>query len=252
MRMKKAVVAGLAAAFFAALLAYSAHIAPVITVTCDANDTSCMNDLEVKKDQCAPSSFIIVGRDGIRMMINITMEGDRCVRTEQVLDAPRDEDSYLIGRNLTCNYSLSEIGNASATACPGSLYDYAVPFEGQAGGVGNIFQLPKISCSMDDSECKDAALTYLDNCINSEIVSTEFKLNPYGYWTAYIRVTRLPEICRIYFEVLNAVNLPPGIPASIIGTSMVCNVPLSEMPIDNLTKSSCTGELFNYVEVLSY
>jgi hypothetical protein len=93
---------------------------------------------------------------------------------------------------------------------------------------------------------------YITRCLNSEIVTVELKWEPSGYWTALIKIRRFVDVCQIYFEAINAINLPPGIPSTFVGSSMTCNIPLSEFPPENLSASWCTGELYNYIKELSY
>jgi len=229
---------------------YSFMFHPVTTSICAKEDKDCIKNLETNKENCIPSSTIIEGRDGIVLMVNITRKGEKCVRTETVIDSKNQESNYLIGKNITCEYELSQINNASATACPGSLYDYVLPSPGGGGNGGLIPFIPvfpKQECELADEYCKSTALDYLQECINSEIISTELRWQPDGYWTILIKVERETYTCKLYLEVLNAVNLPPGTPATIIGSNMTCQVPYSEFPIENLLASWCAGELYDYL-----
>jgi hypothetical protein len=252
--MKMWVIIPVAAAVVLAFIYanYSFMFLSVETRGCAAGDMGCVRDLQAGKEGCIPSSTIIEGTDGIILMVNITRVGDECVRTEEVIGSAKDNE-YLLGRNLTCNYSLSELDNASATACPGSLYDYVAASMGEEGGGG--YQppgIPRISCGLEDYACKDKVTSYLQSCTDYEIVTVELRLEPSGYWTAHIKISKHPETCWIYFEVINAVNLPPGIPSTIIGSTMTCDVPLYEMPVQNFSSSWCSGELYEYIDQLSY
>jgi hypothetical protein len=227
---------------------------PITTVVCQRTDIGCIKDAEIKKNDCIPSSSIIEGNNGIHLMVNITREGDKCVRTEEVVGSETPENSYLTGNNVTCEYDLSQIKNISATACKGSLYEYVVPSGGYGGGGGGYVippsqpdTLPQILCGTDDQACKQTATDYIDNCTNYEVVNTELRWGPSGYWTVLIRINRHQDYCSFYYEVLNALNLPPGIPSNIIGSSMTCNIPLSALPFENLAAEWCTGDLYNYL-----
>jgi hypothetical protein len=228
-------------------LNYSMFLA-VETADC-RQDPSCAQDLETKMAECVPSSTIIEGRDGIVLMVNITREGEKCVRTETVLDAP--ESSYLVGHNVTCESNLSQLDDPESLACPGSLYDYVKPSGGGGGGSSGPApppRIPELNCGIDDNECKDLANQYLLGCTNSKIINTDIVWYPTGYWTTLTNISRQVYNCWLYFEVLNAVNLPPGIPSNITGINMTCNVPLSAFPISNFTSEWCSGELFDYLQ----
>ncbi|MCX6814925.1 MAG: hypothetical protein NTY20_04740, partial [Candidatus Aenigmarchaeota archaeon] len=232
--------------FFAYIYAnYSFMFQPITTLKCSTGETGCIKNAQAEKENCIPSSTIIEGRNGILLMVNITREGDRCIRTEEVIESKNQENNYLLGHNVTCNYSFSQLDNASATACPGSLYDYVMP----SGGGGGFLQpgIPSPNCGIDDNVCKDQASDYVQTCTTSQIVNTELRWEPGGYWTELIKVNRYADECWLYFEILNAVNLPPGVPSSIIGSTMTCKVPISEFPIQNLTASWCAGDLYSYI-----
>lgn len=253
MRKRLLIPAAVAAAvFFVYIYAnYSFMFQPVETHNCSIGDSGCVNSMQSEKENCIPSSTIIEGTDGIMLMVNITRDGDKCVRSEEVIGSGKDNE-YLLGHNLTCNYSLYQLDNFSATACPGSLYDYVMPTKGGQPAGFQLPGIPKISCGLEDYECKGRVTSYLQGCTDYEIVTVELKLEPSGYWTAHIKINRNPGNCQIYFEVINAVNLPPGIPSTIIGSTMTCNVPLSELTSRNLSASWCTGELYDYINQLSY
>ena len=225
---------------------------PIETFDC-GQDPSCIQGLETKKSECIPSSTIMEGRDGIVLMVNITWEGDRCIRTETVLDAP--ESGYLVGHNVTCQSNLSQLDKPESLVCPGSLYDFVKPSaEGGGGGGGDGGPvpapppgIPELNCGVDDNNCKDIANQYLLGCASSKIINTDIRWVPEGYWTTLTNISREYE-CSIYFEVLNAVNLPPGVPSTIIGMNMTCIIPFSEFPIANFTSQWCSGELFDYLQ----
>ena len=250
MKMKVLLAALVAAAAIVsayALVSYSYLFWPQGTANCARDDAACAAGLDARMENCIPSSTIIEGRDGIVLMVNITRVGDACVRTEEVI-ASGQENSYLLGLNVTCDYNLSQISNASETACPGSLYDYAVPGEGGGGGaIPGIFSIPKINCGIVDQACKDMASDWFQGCVTSEITNTQLKWMPEGYWTMFTKINRQPDVCQVYFEVLNAVNLPPGTPSTLIGSSMSCSIPLSSFPVENLTVTWCTGDLYTYL-----
>jgi len=223
---------------------------PIETFDC-GQDPSCIQGLETKKSECIPSSTIMEGRDGIVLMVNITREGDKCIRTERVLDAP--ESSYLVGHNVTCESGLSQLNKPESLACPGSLYDFVKPSGGEGGG-GDPGSPPppkihELNCGIDDNACKDLANHYLQGCENSKIINTDIIWYPTGYWTIFINISRTYE-CWLYFEVLNAVNIPPAVPSTIIGMNMTCNISFSEFPIANFTSEWCSGEFFDYLQYL--
>jgi len=234
----------------AALAAFAVYVylnpfmfAPVETKDC-GDDENCISDLENKVAECIPSSTIITGRDGLILMVNITREGDKCVRTETVIGSEEVLSRYLVGRNNTCETNLSDDNQI----CPGSLYDYVKPSGGggDSGGAPKPPGIPVLTCGLDDDECKVTADDYLQDCITSKITNTEYRWLPDGYWTLYFDVSRLAE-CHYYVEVLNAISLPPGVPTDIIGYNMTCDVPLSEIPVGPLNASWCEGNLYDYL-----
>lgn len=220
---------------------------PVETQNCGREDIGCIKEMETKRWECIPSSTIISGRDGIILMVNITREGDKCVRTETVIGSEELQSIYLLGHNVTCISNLSEM-SSKPQVCPGSLYDYVKSSGGgeSPGGVVMPAGPPVLTCILDDQECKTTADGYLQNCITSKITNTEYMWLPDGYWTLFFDVSRLAE-CHYYVEVLNAVNLPPGTPTAIIGYNMTCDVPLSELPVGPLNSSWCEGDLYDYL-----
>src|SRR4030042_5173459 len=217
--------------------------APVETKDC-GSDINCINDLETKKIQCIPSSTIITGRDGIILMVNITRQGDKCVETETVVGAEELKGRYLVGHNTTCETNLSDTG---PQICPGSLYDYVKPSGGGGSPGGGIVPVgpPAPTCGLDDVQCKAAADDYLQDCVHSKITNTEYRWLPDGSWTLFFDVSRLAGTCHYYVEVLNAVNLPPGTPATIIGSNMTCDIPFSEFPVGRLNSTRCAGSLYD-------
>lgn len=218
------------------------------TVECERGDRLCIENFETNRENCIPSSTIIHGRDGIVLMVNITREDGKCVRKETVIGSENPESDYLLGRNMTCEYGLSGLQTPSETKCPGSLYDYVVEGKGSALGGGSIIPTnPRKECGLEDEECKYKGIGYIESCIDAEIITTDLRWEPLGYWTMLTKVNRRDNICILYFEILNAVNLPPGIPTTIIGSNMTCKIPVSEFPIQNLTASWCAGELYNYI-----
>jgi hypothetical protein len=222
-------------------------LGPMETQNCESGNADCLKDLQDKKENCVPSSTIIEGRDGILLMVNITREGDKCIRTETVIGADPESD-YLLDHNVTCESGLSDLDDPRSQVCPGSLYDYVVP-SGDGGAPGAVPPpgIPELGCGLDDDECKTEADEYLHNCINAKITNTELRWDPDGFWTLFFNISRETEECYYYIEVLNAVNLPPGVPTTIIGMNMTCNIPFSEFPVGNLTATWCTGELYDYL-----
>jgi len=221
---------------------------PVETQNC-GSDIACIREMEAKKEECIPSSTIISGRDGIILMVNITREGDRCIRTENIIGTGPESD-YLIGHNVTCEDELSELGYPEKTVCPGSLYDYVMSSEGGGGSPGGgplIPGIPEFNCGLEDNECKDEAITYIESCANCKIISTDLRWEPEGYWTTFTNVSRQTQECLLYLEVLNAVNLPPGTPTAIIGSNMTCDIPLSEFPLSVFNSTWCEGSLYDYL-----
>jgi hypothetical protein len=118
---------------------------------------------------------------------------------------------------------------------------------GSGGGPPGPPPIPSITCDIDDEECKATADGYLQNCTNSRITNTVQRWEPDGYWTLFFNVSKQQEECQYYVEVLNAVNLPPGTPISIIGSNMTCNIPLSEFPVGILNSTWCEGNLYTYL-----
>ncbi len=237
-------------AVIAAIAAFAVYVylnpymfTPIETKDC-GNDTICIKDLDNKRVECIPSSTIVTGRDGIILMVNITRVGDKCVQTETVMGSEELKSEYLTGRNTTCENNLSYTG---PQICPGSLYDYVVTPEGGGGSGPNPPAIPVLTCGLDDQECKSTADGYLQNCVTSKITNTEYRWLPDGYWTMFFDVSRLAEECHYFVQVLNAVNLPPGTPISVIGSNMTCDIPLYEFPVGPLNSTWCEGSLYDYL-----
>jgi hypothetical protein len=230
---------------------YSFLFMPVETQNC-GSDIDCIKGMEAKKEQCMPSSTIITGRDGIMLMVNITREGDRCIRTESIVNP--GNDSSLLNHNNTCEFDLSQLGNSSATACPGSIYDFIKPPpEGGGSPTPAVAQRdPFPNCGIYDYGCKERISSNVQNCVVYEMTDVDLKWEPGGYWMGLIRVERINDSCVIFLQVLNAVNLPPDVPSDIIGSYMTCIVPLSELPVTYIPESSCTGNLYPYLYQIAY
>jgi len=234
--------------------AWDIYTKPKQTNVCSAENISCARDLHTKNVNCIPSSTIVKTKDGITIMINITRIGDKCVRTERVLDA--EGKDYLIGYKVNCSFPLNDMKDPKVLKnCSGSLYDYLVPEEGGEGGGGDsgagegTQETPTaLYCPLNDIQCKEEAKNRIVNCIDSEITNVEFRWEPDGYWTAYTEIQRTGEVCEIYMEILNAVNIPPGVPADIIGYNLTCEVPVTELPyMEQLTSQWCSGKLLDYL-----
>jgi hypothetical protein len=194
------------------------------------------------------------GRDGIWLMVNITREGDRCVRTETVVSSEKPENQYLLNHNVTCGYILSQIGNLSATACPGTIYDFVKPDpagSAQSGSAAPAPYDPFPHCGFYDYACKERISTNVQNCIVSEMTDSDLKWEPDGYWTGLIRMERVNDTCLLHLEVINAVNLPPDVPSTLVGSSMTCNISLSELPVQYVPESACDGNLYPYLYQIS-
>jgi hypothetical protein len=52
----------------------------------------------------------------------------------------------------------------------------------------------------------------------------------------------------MYVKILNAVNIPPGEPADLIGMDMNCNIPMSEIPLEDIVYPFCSGRLRDYLQ----
>jgi hypothetical protein len=242
----------------AALAAFAVYVylnpfmfMPVETKDC-GSDVNCIREMEAMKDGCVPSSTIITGRDGIILMVNITREGDKCIRTESVVDS--GNDSYLLNHSNTCEFGLSQLGNSSATACLGSIYDFVKPPPEEVGhvGSGTVQKDPFPNCGFYDYDCKEKISSTVQNCVEYEMTDVDMKWEPGGYWVGLIRVERINDSCSIYLQVLNAVNLPPDVPSDIIGSYMTCTVPLSDIPVTYIPESSCIGNLYPYLYQIAY
>jgi hypothetical protein len=118
-------------------------------------------------------------------------------------------------------------------------------------------------CSLEADDCKEEAAEHITECQESEI-TMDMELNHTQggttYWTLFIDIDRLPveyteteklpERCRMYHELINAVNLPPEIPPSIVGMSMTCTIELYRFPISSVTVRFCEGDLVDYIKLI--
>jgi hypothetical protein len=256
--MKKTALLPLAASII--LVSVFVYLNPFILqyiqiLKCTSGDANCIKEAKSMKENCIPSSTVIEGRDGIVLMVNITREGGRCIRTETVINSTDPDSNYLVGHNVTCESELSRLDEPESLVCPGSLYDYVVPSgddeEGGASGGGYVPPqgIPQIVCGIEDDSCKNQASQYVQGCINSKTITTDIIYYPSGYWTLLMNITRADE-CVLYFEVLNAVDIPPANPSTLLGLNMTCSVPLSEFPLESLKPEWCAGDLFDYIQLI--
>jgi hypothetical protein len=234
-----------------ALQSYASQLSPVVTAECAQNDSGCIKNLGTNVEECIPSSTLMQGRDGIWLMVNITREGNRCVRTENVVSSEKPENEYLLNHSVTCEFSLSNMGNASATACPGTIYDFVTPPPAEGSQGAHVEYDPFPHCGFYSYGCKERISSNVQNCVISEMTDNDLKWEPNGYWTGLIRLQRVGDVCQLYLEVLNAVNLPPDVPSTLIGSSMTCNISVSELPVQYVPESACDGNLYQYLYQIS-
>jgi hypothetical protein len=81
-----------------------------------------------------------------------------------------------------------------------------------------------------------------------------------SYWSLFMKIEtlpveytdlgKLPERCQIYYEIINAVNLPPEIPPAVVGTSMTCTISKNRFPINGVTRRYCEGDLEEYIDII--
>jgi hypothetical protein len=220
----------------------------LLGLQCAPDDMECLaNLLDANREECIPSVTEITNADGIILRVTISREGDRCVRHEEVIGV-NESYRYLLGYNVTCDTPLDQLDDPRLLlGCNGSLQDYLVPPSG--GGTGSGGGEPEgpiyLYCGLEDEECKGTAESYLALCTTSEIVDVDPVWRPLGYWTLYFNIQK-KDMCTIYVEVLNAVDMPPGYPADIIGYNLTCQVPIGELPMSEMTEELCTGSLLPY------
>lgn len=229
---------------------------PLETEICKAG-TGCEKDVYTKVKNCLPSSTIIETENGT-LMINISRKGDKCIRTEKVIEIKNEKMQKLLGYEANCTYEIKNPKTISS--CPGSLYEYMVPLsptetpeEGGGGGGGGTGEekpggIKTLYCSSEDLQCKQTASEYVRNCVPSEITNVELRWEPNGYWTIYIKIAPFSDYCWIYIEIINAMNIPPGVPSDIIGYNLTCEIPFKELPeMEELTSEWCEGSLLEYL-----
>jgi len=208
---------------------------------CAPGDLECLSKAEGCRKGCIPSKFAI-DTGNLTLLVDITRGLNECTFREEV-----EQTGYTVN----CTLPLGETG------CEGSLYDYLVPPEDGGSGGGNgggeppvppDWARPVLYCSLTNTSCKADAVNYVKNCLPATITDDD-KRWASGYWTKYITVDRTDSHCELYFEIINAVDIPPEVPPNIVGMTMSCTIPLSTFPIDTVTEEWCEGPLFDYLEL---
>lgn len=234
----KVLLAGLILfAILTGLIAHVWYFSPQNVIFCTPGDLECLRRAARAREHCNPS-HIYVETENRTLEVNLDPGPEGCTICEKI-----ENTNY----SVNCTVPIGE------TECPegGSLYDYVAP-EGGGGGPEEEElppeqgERPVLECSLTDVECKNRGAYYLENCISSTITDDD-KRWASGYWTKYIAVDRTGSTCKLYFEITNAVDIPPEIPPDIVGMTMDCEIPLSEFPITEVEEGWCTGELYKYL-----
>lgn len=232
------------------------------SLDCIPGDQECLSELSNFRKICQPSdSIITVGNSTnyMRIKVRIYWNGEKCITEEEVLVdhssgfAPID----MTGYNNTCNLTLEELEKYGPNACQGSIIDFVAQPDSSGGSSGNVEAEeetpPNIYCSIEDMECNQMVMSYVDNCDPATIEA--YQILSYvdegiSYIAYYIETGRSDNNCVVYYRVLNIVNLPPEIPPEIIGMDMTCTASLSLFPREGLERDWCQGELIEYFDLL--
>ena len=218
--------------------------------SCDPNDLDCLSKANQYMDDCIPSKFSI--EDGnLTLIVDIERNLSECDIREEI-----EQTGYTVN----CTAPIGE-------GCEGSLFDYMAPEGGGGGGdsgdsgdsgdgeqptgppgVPPGWVAPDLYCSLTDIACKSDAVYYVKNCLPATITDDDQRWSS-GYWTKYITVGRTDSTCELYFEITNAVDIPPEVPPNLVGMTMECLLPVSSLPIEVLEEGWCTGPLFEYLEI---
>ncbi len=236
---------------------------------CGPGDEDCLQKVNSVRGNCTPPSVSIVtiGNETNNITIQTTtyMKDGKCVTEEIVLEdansaiAPFD----ITGYNTTCEVEEEKLEVFGQHACNGSIMAYISGDEEVGGEPEEDEYVYQAYCSLEAENCKEEAAQYIKNCDESQI-TMDMEINHtqggVSYWTIYIEITelpleytelgKLPARCQMYHELINAVNLPPEIPPSIIGMAMTCEIELSKFPIDAVTASYCDGDLLDYIQLI--
>ncbi len=246
-------ITGITAAFGTLFIVYPGILQSILNELspahkCGPGDAGCLADvMKENRDNCIPSVTEVTNKDGIVLRVTITREGSRCIRYEEVVGV-NESYRYLLGYNVTCDTPLDQLDDPKALlGCSGSVQDYLAPPESPASGGESSGPAgpPYLYCGLEDEDCKSTAEDYLGACTTSEIVNIDPVWRPLGYWTLYFSIQKQDK-CRIYIEVLNAVNIPPGYPSDIIGYNLSCTIPLEDLPLNEMTEEYCAGNLLPY------
>jgi len=213
---------------------------------CQADDGDCMRLVEEGIERCIPSSRLIDG-EGMTIQVNTSIIDGECVITEKVINV--SDGPNITGYENECRVAIGD----GPSGCPGSIYDYVVR-EGGSGGSGSPGSTEPggavhLDCRMDDDACKEALYNNIYECVPTVADDVELKWDPDGFWTRHITISR-QGACSISIEITNAVNIPPGEPADIIGMKMDCAVPEDSLPISGDIGGFCSGRLLEYLQTL--
>jgi hypothetical protein len=237
---------------------------------CAPGDTECLQRMQSLRDNCTPSvSIVTVGNGTNNLTIRVTTywKGDKCVTEEEVIS---DDNSGLANFNITgykteCELDGEKLEKFGQKACNGSLLSFVGGGESagefsEPSGDEEVFQA---YCSLEAEDCKEEAATRIKTCGDSEILMDQELNHTQGgltYWTLFIKIEtlpveytdtgKLPERCSIYHELINAVNLPPEIPPSIVGMTMTCTIESWRFPISAVTVNFCEGDLIDYIQLI--
>ncbi len=237
---------------------------------CPPGDIECLERVKSLRSNCTPSeSIVTVGNTTNNITIKVTThkKGENCIVNEEVLNDCNSGITYynLTGYNISCDMPPELWEKYGLHGCEGSLLNYVSPSsEGDnGGGSGGGEYIYQAYCSLEADDCKAEAANYIKNCWLADILM-DMEVNHLqggtSYWTISILIDQLPveytqtqklqERCGIYHELVNAVNLPPEIPPSTIGSNMTCTIPLKNFPINSVSVRWCEGELAEYIQLI--
>ncbi len=240
---------------------------------CLPGDVDCAKEVASLRNNCTPSvSTMVIGNATNNITVRLTtyMKDGKCVTEEIVLD---DSDSgiapfNITGYNTTCEVEEERLDDFGQHSCNGSLTAFVSPDDGgsavqESGDEADDEYVYKAYCSLDAEDCQEEAASHITQCMEAEILM-DMQINHsqggVSYWSIFIDIEqlpveytdlgKLPERCSMYHELVDAVNLPPEIPPSVIGMNMTCTIPMSEFPISGVTARDCTGDLMEYIQLI--
>ncbi len=245
--MNHRLISLIAVIVLASIMVFALHFVFGYGVYCERNNPECVKRVIELKEECIPStSKINWGNETDNFALTVVVEriGGKCAITEildRVVGNPPEIPKGFTNTTYTINVTDGEDEGDDQDSV---LDGIEMPLWIQKT------ELYKYFCGPEDYVCRDKSIHAIQNCINSVITDTEHKWYPKAYWTKYVMVTRKRDYCDVYFEIVDATDLPGDIPPSIVGMTMQCNIPYGAIPFQDLEEEWCVGPLYNYLQKL--